>query len=300
MTGLVSEITTFSTRDGPGIRTTVFLKGCPLRCKWCSNPETFKPYAQLYYISSKCKGCGKCEAVCPQGAISEHYTRYNRVDRSKCDLCMKCVNTCLNKAFKKSGETYTVERLMGLVERDRPFFGATGGLTVSGGEPLLQGEFVKALFRQCKARGISTVLDTSGYGDNELLQELLEDTDLALLDIKHMDPESHLKWTGRSNALILKNATLIARTVKTRISIPLIAGVNDSPENIHATARFAVEHGIEWIDVNPFHKLGAGKYHYLGMRSPYNRFLPLEKETIQSTITILQQYGLQTTLGRMM
>jgi len=213
---------------------------------------------------------------------------------------MKCVNTCLNKAFKKSGETYTVERLMGLVERDRPFFGATGGLTVSGGEPLLQGEFVKALFRQCKARGISTVLDTSGYGDNELLQELLEDTDLALLDIKHMDPESHLKWTGRSNALILKNATLIARTVKTRISIPLIAGVNDSPENIHATARFAVEHGIEWIDVNPFHKLGAGKYHYLGMRSPYNRFLPLEKETIQSTITILQQYGLQTTLGRMM
>lgn len=300
MTGLVSEITNFSTRDGPGIRTTVFLKGCPLRCKWCSNPETMKPYPQLYYIPSKCKGCGKCVPVCPHGAISENYTRYTRVDRHKCDLCTKCIDTCLHKAFKKSGETYTVEKLMGLLERDRPFFGAEGGLTISGGEPLLQGEFVKELFRQCKAHGISTVLDTSGFGDTELLRNILADTDLVLLDIKHMDPAAHLKWTGRSNELILKNAAVIAQTVETRISFPLIADVNDSPENIHETARFAVEHGIEWIDVNPFHELGKGKYHYLGKYSPYGRFRQLEKETIQSAITIFKQYGLHTTIGRMM
>lgn len=300
MTGLVSEITNFSTRDGPGIRTTVFLKGCPLRCKWCSNPETYKPHKQLYYIPSKCKGCGNCEAACPQNAISNRNSSYTRVDRHKCDLCMKCVDTCLYKAFKISGQTYTVERLLGLLERDRPFFGATGGLTVSGGEPLLQGEFVRELFHECKLHGISTVLDTCGYGDSALLEEILTDTDMVLLDIKHMDPAAHMKWTGRSNELILKNAALIVRTVKTRISLPLIADVNDSPENIHQTARFAVELGIEWVDINPFHKLGAGKYHYLGMRSPYGRFRPLEKETIESTITILQQYGLHTTLGRMM
>lgn len=300
MTGLVSEITNFSTRDGPGIRTTVFLKGCPLRCKWCSNPETMKPYPQLYYIPSKCKGCGKCVSVCPHGAISEYYARYNRVDRHKCDLCMKCIDTCLHKAFKKSGETYTVERLLGLLERDRPFFGEKGGLTVSGGEPLLQGEFVKELFRQCKVCGISTVLDTSGFGDTELLRKILAETDLVLLDIKHMDPAAHLKWTGRSNELILKNAAVIAQTVEARISLPLITDVNDSPENIHETARFAVEHGIEWIDVNPFHELGKGKYHYLGKHSPYGRFRQLEKEKIESTITIFKQYGLHTTIGRMM
>lgn len=300
MTGLVSEITRFSTRDGPGIRTTVFLKGCPLRCKWCSNPETFQCKPQLFYIPSRCKGCNRCQEICPQEAISGERGSFARVDRSRCDLCMKCTDICLTKAFVRSGRFYTAEEILSILERDRPFYGTDGGLTVSGGEPLFQGEFLKELLHNCKTRGITTALDTSGYGDPSLLQAILPDTDLALLDLKLMDPEEHKKWTGVSNELILNNAAVITAATETRISLPLIPGVNDSSRNIEATAEFAVRHGVKWVDINPFHQLGTGKYHYLGLESPYSDFPPLEGNIVQEVINTFQKHGLQTTVGRMM
>ena len=300
MKAIVSEITGFSTHDGPGIRTTVFLKGCPLRCKWCSNPETFQPKEMLYYIPSRCGGCGKCQSRCPQGIIGDPSLGYGRIDRSKCDLCRKCVDVCLNKAFQISGVEYTCDELFHRVLRDKPFYGEDGGLTFSGGEALQHADFVKEMFSRCKAEKISTVLDTTGYAKTEKLLEVLEYTDLVLLDLKHMDPDVHKKWTGVSNELILNNAKIIASKVKTRISLPLIPDVNNSEENLKATAEFVRELGIKWIDINPFHKLGDGKYHYLGMDSPYDSFRTLEKHEVEDACRVIKSFGLDVNIGRMM
>ena len=173
LSAIVSEITNFSTRDGPGIRTTVFLKGCPLRCKWCSNPETWEKREMLFYIPKRCHHCGACEAACPQGAINSNYVSPFRISRRKCDGCMKCKQVCLYDAFRISGQRYTVDELMAVIERDKCFYGTDGGVTVSGGEPLSSGEFVLELFKCCKAAGIGTVLDTTGYGNARILQEIL-------------------------------------------------------------------------------------------------------------------------------
>lgn len=299
-TALVSEITKFSTRDGPGIRTTVFLKGCPLRCKWCSNPETFEKKRQLYYMPMRCRRCGACQQVCPRGAISSRFAYSTRIDRSRCDGCMKCVDACLYQALQISGEEYTADRLMQVIARDKCFYGKDGGLTVSGGEPLSSGEFVLEIFRRCRAEGIGTVLDTTGCGDTELLKKILNYTDMVLLDLKLMDSALHEKWTGVPNELILKNAAVIAAAVETRISFPMIPGVNSDTRNIRDTAKFAVAHGITHVDINPLHTLGAGKYHYLGKCSPYGQFRELKKEELDNAVEIFQRHGLRTGIGRMM
>ena len=278
LSAIVSEITNFSTRDGPGIRTSVFVKGCPLRCKWCSNPETWEKREMLFYMPKRCHHCGACEAACPQGAISSNYS----------------------SPFRISGQRFTVDELMKVIERDKCFYGEDGGVTISGGEPLSSGEFVLEIFKRCKAQGIGTVLDTTGYGNTILLEEILTYTDLVLLDLKQMDPEKHRKWTGISNDRILKNAKLITSRVETRISLPLIGGVNDERENIHATAKFAVENGVKHIDINPLHTLGAGKYNYLGKRSPYGQFRKLEKSEVDEVAEIFRSYGLHAGVGRMM
>lgn len=300
LTGLVSEITSFSTMDGPGIRTTVFLKGCPLRCKWCSNPETWEKRKALYYIPKKCKGCGKCEQVCPNRAISSRYTYPTRIDRKKCNLCFKCVETCPNRAFKISGREYTVREMLAFLEKEKIFYSKEGGLTFSGGEPLMQDQFVYEVFKACRDNKISTVLDTSGFGNTDSLKKILEYTDLVLLDIKLMNDNLHKKWTGISNKLILKNAAVIASTVPVRISLPLIQGVNDTKENLYATAEFALANGISHIDVMPLHTLGAGKYRYLGMYSPYAFFSKLNKNDLNYSIELLRRFGLEVSLGRMM
>lgn len=300
LTAIVSEITNFSTRDGPGIRTTVFLKGCPLRCKWCSNPETWYKKVQLFYIAKRCQRCGRCEVACPNHAISSRYSYPNRINRKKCDMCLKCKEVCLANAFRVSGEVYTVDELMKVIERDKCFYGTEGGLTISGGEALSNGEFVLEMFRRCKEQGIGTVLDSSGYGDTGILQEILKYTDMCLLDLKHMDSEQHKKWTGVPNDLILKNAKIIASTVETRISLPLVPDVNSTPENIHATAKFMVENGIKQVDINPLHTLGAGKYKYLGLNAPYKQFRELEDSEVEEVKEIFQSYGLKAGIGRMM
>ena len=298
--GLVSEITRFSTKDGPGIRTTVFLKGCYLRCRWCSNPETFVPERMLYYIPARCHGCGRCIEACPRHAISDDFGSTSRVDRGLCDRCFKCADTCLYRAFTVSGTEYTVDELVHILERDRPFYGKEGGLTVSGGEPMFQGRFLKALLHESKARGFNNVLDTCGQGDTGLLREILPDVDMALLDLKVMDPDEHERWTGMRNDRILENAEIITGTVRTRVSVPLIPGVNDSRENIEATASFAASHGVEAIDINPFHKLGAGKYGYLGLESPYDQFGELPEGRVAEVVGIFESHGLPVTVGRMM
>lgn len=300
MQGMVSEITSFSTHDGPGIRTSVFLKGCPLRCRWCSNPETWNPVFQLYFMERKCTGCGKCEKVCPVQAIGSASQGKDRIKRDLCTLCKSCLNTCLLGAYRISGTLYEAKDLFRKIQRDKPFFGDNGGLTISGGEPLSQPEFVRELFSLCKEDGISTVLDTSGYGKWEDLENILPLTDLVLLDIKAMDNEVHQKWTGVSNQLILENAVRIAAKVPVRISLPLIPGVNDDKENLLKTAEFACKNGVEWMDINPFHALGAAKYESLGLESPYTQFRSMEKEEVEQAAELFRGNGLKVSVGRMM
>ncbi len=300
MKGIISEITSFSTHDGPGIRTTVFLKGCPLRCRWCSNPETWNPVFQLYFMQRKCTGCKKCEAACPQSAIGPADAGKDRIRRTDCNLCKKCLDVCLPGAYRISGTIYESEELFRKIQRDKPFFGEDGGLTISGGEPLSQPEFTREMFAMCKQDGISTVLDTSGFGKWEDLEKILDYTDMVLLDVKLMDEEAHKKWTGVSNQIILENGRRMAERVPVRISLPLIPDVNDSEENLQQTAAFAKACGIHWIDLNPLHVLGAAKYESLGMESPYINFRTMEKEEVEKAVSLFRDNGLQVSVGRMM
>ncbi|RLB35106.1 MAG: glycyl-radical enzyme activating protein [Deltaproteobacteria bacterium] len=297
MKGLVANIQKFSIHDGPGIRTTVFVKGCPLRCKWCDNPETWEPYPQIMFVPLKCHGCGKCAEVCPEGAIS--LDKEGRIDRERCTLCMQCVDACKYGALRKVGMEMTPEEVVNVVEEDRIFYTTSdGGMTISGGEPLAQPDFVSEIFRLCKMKGIHTALDTSGYAKPEAVEKVLRYVDLVLLDIKHMDPEEHKRWTGVSNELILKNAELMAQRREVRISLPLVKGVNTSERNLRETAEFAKALGIKAIDIEPLHKLAEQKYKFLGLESPFADLEKISDEEVEEIRELFHSYGLETTKGR--
>ncbi len=303
MTCCVTEIQRLSVHDGPGIRTTVFVKGCPLRCKWCSNPETWNPHPELYYIAKKCVECGKCVQSCPENAIGMDKRR--KIDRQKCTLCMLCVQACKNGALEKVGREVTPKELSEKIKEDYPFYvRSNGGVTISGGEPLYQPDFVSQLLKICHEEGIHTCIDTSGYAELKNVKQVLKHVDLVLLDIKQMDSVTHRKWTGVPNELILKNAELMASECEVRISLPLIAGVNDSEENMRKTTEFAASLGIEYIDVLPFHRLGASKYEYLGLKSPFSDFRGMSSvawdKRVDRVIESIKSHGLKTTKGRSM
>lgn len=297
-TGLVTEIKKFATHDGPGIRTTVFLKGCPLKCTWCSNPETISPHSQFYFIAKRCKNYGGCVDVCPVGAINLDVA--SKIDRAKCTLCMQCVSVCPNGVFRQVGTYMSIGDVLGEIEKDTPFYGEDGGMTLSGGEPLYQSGFALSLLKRCHEKDISTVLDTSGYASQEIVKQAMDYTDMVLLDLKHMDTEMHKQGTGVDNALILKNARFMAEKTLVRISLPLIPDYNDSKENLSATAQFALSLGVDHIDVNPLHILGTDKYTCLGLNPPYASLRGIEKHDVLRARDILEGVGLQVTIGRMM
>jgi pyruvate formate lyase activating enzyme len=296
--GIISEIRHFATHDGPGIRTTVFLKGCPLSCIWCSNPETKQIKPELYFIQRRCKNYRSCITDCPEKAISNDIPV--KLDRSKCNNCMRCVESCIYGAFQQVGKEYTVDEIFVEIEKDIPFYRERGGLTLSGGEPLFQPEFSIAVLKKCRKAGISTVMDTSGFAAIEVASEAAEYTDLALYDIKHMDAEKHLQATGKDNQLILENAIRFAAKTKIRISLPLIPGFNDDEKNLEETARFAENIKSEYIDVNPLHFFGKDKYQYLGLKDPYDHYKTMDRENIVRCRKIIESCGIKTTVGRMM
>ena len=245
--GIVYNIQRMSTKDGPGLRTTVFLKGCPLHCLWCSNPESQSFQPQLLCFENLCVSCGACAEVCPYGAVvkTENGT-YNR-DRSLCKDCGACVEVCPSKARVMSGDRMTVQQVMDIVDRDNLFYAnSDGGVTFGGGEPTAAGDFLIELMRNCASKGYHICVDTCGVCNTRQFRKVIELADLFLFDCKHMDPVEHRRLTGLDNAVVLENLHQVLASGKSvRIRIPLMPGLNDSEENIRAIADVLRPYGTE-------------------------------------------------------
>jgi len=266
MQALVTNIQGYSIHDGPGIRTVVFLKGCPLSCKWCANPECISPDARTVFIETLCKHCGRCAGVCPHGAINTDATAH-RIDYSRCTGCGVCADECYYEALVRYGKQMSVGDVFDAVRRDKIFYGDGGGLTVSGGEPLLHIEFVEALFGLCEKDGISTCIETSGFAKAESLIRLLPLTDHVLFDLKLMNDSLHMEYTGYSNEIILQNAAIAAESgADILFRVPLIPGVNDDIDNTRETAEFVRRVCSDpKVQIMPYHRLGDSKYKALNM-----------------------------------
>jgi len=237
--------------------------------------------------------------MCPQKAIYQEDGK-TVIDRDLCNRCMQCIDICPGGALKKIGREVSVDEVMAECIKDIPFYGEEGGITLCGGEPLYQPQFALAILQACKEKNLSTVLDTCGFGTPDMVEAILPFTDMVLLDIKHMDSQKHLEATGVPNNVILHNAALMANKVRIRVSLPLIPGFNNSKDNLEKTAVFSKSIGAEMVDINPIHALGAQKYHYLGLASPYEGFKKINPKDLERAKTIFQSYGLGVTIGRMM
>lgn len=265
--GRIFNIQRYSVNDGPGIRTTIFLKGCPLACKWCHNPESQSKNIQILINDELCKLCGFCVQECEKGCLSIIDGRI-KVDDSNCDICKKCTYVCGNDAINIVGKDILEEELIKEILKDQDFYEESkGGVTFSGGEPLYQKDFLRNVLCECCKKGIHTAVDTSGYAKTEDLIGIADYTDLFLYDIKHMNDSEHVKYTGVSNKLILKNIkALIEKGSKVWIRIPVIPKINDSVDNMLQTAEFVKSLGIRDVFLLKYHDIFVGKYSMLGKK----------------------------------
>lgn len=280
LTGKFYDIQGFSVHDGPGIRLTLFMKGCPLRCPWCHSPESVSFSTELNWMEVKCVGiekCGNCLSVCPKSAIIPGKMKKSpaenteiqlvTVERSKCDNCGICTRICSSKALYMCGTDYTIDEVMEYVRRDVPFYkNSGGGITISGGECLCQPQFVLEILKRCKEEDIHTAIDTTGYVDWKYLESILPYTDVFLYDLKNMNSELHKRVIGVPNEIILENARKIAAAGgRFQIRIPVIPNFNDSAESFEAAGKFISELGgaVEVVQLLPYHSLGTVKYERL-------------------------------------
>ena len=291
--GRIFSIQHYCIHDGPGIRTTVFLKGCPLHCKWCANPESQKGAPQHLYRSNLCIGCGACISVCPQQAISLRNDKAF-VDFSKCNDCGICCGICAKDAHTLMGQQMEVEEVFQQVKQDSLFYGNDGGVTMSGGEPLEQPEFVSSLFERCKNAGYTTAIETSGFAVWERLSCIAELTDVFLYDLKMMDPILHKEATGQDNELILENLIRLSKmhTGRIIVRIPVIVGYNDSIKNMEESGRFIRRFVPNCHEINllPYHNLGEDKYVQMGITDRNVVFRTPEPEELEKCKSILANY----------
>ena len=300
-TAIITNLQGFSIHDGPGIRTVVFFKGCPLSCQWCANPECLKKKPQMGFIKSLCQQCGKCLDACPNNAIRAGEDVY-RIDHSRCESCGKCSDHCTYGALVRYGDLMTVEETWDAVKCDKMFYDTSGGgVTVSGGEPLLNSSFVRELFELCRKDQIGTCIETCGFVESDVLLEVLSETDLFLFDLKHMDSEIHRKYTGRPNKKILKNAAdLIDHSADVIFRQPLIPGFNDSLTNIEATANFLTHLGENAIQLQlmPYHRMGQGKYKALNKKYYMEEVGIMENDELEAVKNTYIDRGIDCSISR--
>ena len=299
-TGLILNIERFASQDGPGIRTLVFMKGCPLRCLWCSTPQSQSNAPEILHLKNQCLACGKCQEACPEHAISiAEPERKMTINRSCCNACGACLNVCPNDALELAGKPITVNDLLHEVEKDEPFYRRSGGgVTVGGGEPTLQHQFVGTFLKRCRERYIHTALESCMYADPRRLESILPHLDLLLCDIKHMNDASHQNLTGVSNRLILENIRMAASRCNTIIRIPTVPGCNDSEDNIKATALFAARlgSGVEAIELLPYHQFGQHLYEQTDRQYFLTRAEVPTDQRMQHLKDVAQSYGIRATV----
>ncbi|MEZ0575149.1 choline TMA-lyase-activating enzyme [Halodesulfovibrio aestuarii] len=286
--GLIFNVQKYNMYDGPGVRTLVFFKGCPLRCKWCSNPESQSRKAQILFKKNLCTNCGRCVPVCPVGIHSIGMDRTHSISRNvDCIGCGECVRVCLDSALSVVGEAKTVSEVLDIIEEDRAFYEMSGGgVTLGGGEVLMQPEFALNVLMGCKQRGINTAIETCGYTKRETILKIAEFTDLFLFDLKHINSERHYELTGVRNEWILENFTaLIQGRFNVQARLPLMKGVNDAEEDIEQLIaflqRFRDRKNFKGVDLLPYHKMGVGKYSQLDAEYPVKEDLSLSDAELE-------------------
>lgn len=301
---LITNIQKYSIHDGTGIRTTVFFKGCPLSCKWCHNPETQKFKSEILYYQERCVDCGVCREVCPveMDVKCEAESRKSGVHREECTACGACVDECLHNARELCGTPWTIENLVKEVLKDQAFYETSGGgVTLSGGEVLAQNpDYLERLMKTLHSRGISIFVDTCGMtaasdkfsGNKSILERILPYVDTFLYDIKLLDEQKHIQYTGRSNAQILKNLKWLSnQNASLWIRIPVIGGVNDEEEEIKAIGRFLKENGIKFKQLHllPYHNTGSGKYEHLSKEYEGRGFYVPDQTKMETLKAVLEQ-----------
>lgn len=299
--GLVFDFKHYAIHDGPGIRTTVFLKGCPLSCVWCHNPEGLSPNIEKMYTAAKCIGCRQCVEICPQKACTITPDGI-KTDKELCFVCGQCAEQCPAKATEMSGRPETVESIMNILEKEIIFFDQSGGgVTFSGGEPLLFPEFLIMLLDACGERGIHRTVDTSGFAETDTLLKVAERVDLFLYDIKMMDSKKHQKYTGVDNKIILHNLRVLAESgANIFIRIPLIKGINDDENNIEETAVLinTLPGDKKQVELLPYHNIAGHKHLKLGRIYDLHSLAPPTRDRQEQIIAKFKEYGIPVTLSR--
>lgn len=298
-TGLVFDVQRFSLHDGPGIRTTVFMKGCPLACRWCHNPEGMRTAPEIVVSPDRCIECGACVSACPHGLPSGLGGGW-AASKDLCLACGLCVDACPTEARRLAGREMTVEQLVDVVTRDRVFYeNSGGGVTFSGGEPLHQADFVLACLEVLNRRGVHTAVDTCGLAERDDLLRAAAVTDLFLFDIKHMDEAAHAEWAGAPNGRILANLAALARVHdEIWVRVPVVPGVNDDPENLRRTAALAAAlPGVRRVSLLPYHQLGEDKRERAGAAGAPFAATPPRPGQMRDIAMIFEQAGLLTVIG---
>ncbi len=296
--GTIFDIKKFAIHDGPGVRTTVFFKGCPLGCWLCHNPESQSFEPELMIRDGRCTQCGDCVEVCAQNAVSLNGDSIN-IDRYRCDLCGACADVCLVEAIEVAGREVTVAEVMCELEKDVVYYDeSAGGVTVSGGEPFAQPEFLLALLQACKMRGIRTAVDTCGHVAPDVLRSVADHVDLFLYDLKVIDDERHREFTGVGVELIHENLRwLVAQNRAVVVRFPLLPGINDDDENVRAMCRFLTSLGRQpRVDILPYHRAGQDKYSRLGREPRLPDTGPPSEEMVAAVARRLGDCGLHVTV----
>ncbi|MBZ9634271.1 choline TMA-lyase-activating enzyme [Clostridium sp. FP1] len=294
---LIFNVQKYNMYDGPGIRTLVFFKGCPLRCKWCANPEGLERKHQVMYKRDSCINCGACVSVCPASIhVISKELKHEVLRNIDCIGCRKCEDACTESALSIVGQVKTVSELMEIIQEDVMFYDVSGGgVTLGGGEVLMQPEFAANLLMACKQEGINTAIETSGYAKREAILKVAEFTDLFLFDIKHIEPERHYKLTGVHNERILENLKeLLHLRYNVKVRMPLLKGINDNQDEIERVIEFLMPFrnykNFKGIDLLPYHKLGVNKYTQLGMDYPIEGDPSLSSEELDMIESWIKKY----------